>query len=230
MHTFQSAAMVSALSLAALLSTSTATAQNASAASDVEKTKGLMVGLHLNGTTISFQDQNGASASTKTHRESGGGAGAQAGWGFTKWLMVYAGVDAARVDIEDMPGVEVGTAEPNYTLLHGDIGVRFSFPNPTHGFEPYLNAAYTARGAIAQFENEDVSISGDGVSVGAGLQYFFNPKWALDVGLQLSTGDFTNVEFKGVKVDLNELGVDIKTTNSARLNVGMKFYPHFGKY
>jgi len=216
---------MAAVTLGALLVSSPLAAQS----SDVVKTKGLMFGLHLNGSSISSEDQDIAENNRKKNRDSGGGAGAQVGWGFTKWLMVYAGADAAKVEIKGLTGVDDDDFGGDYTLIHGDLGARFSFPSPNHGFAPYLNAALTTRVVTAEVLNEDVSINGNGVTVGGGLMYFFNPKWALDVGLQFSTGKFTEIEVGGVKLDLDELGVDLENTNSARFNIGMKFFPHFGK-
>jgi opacity protein-like surface antigen len=227
MQKMRTAAMVAALSIATLWSSVTANAQAAGTPSGITKTKGLMFGLHLHGTSISNEDED--NGSSKKERASGGGLGAQVGWGFTKWLMVYAGADAAQVTLDNVTGVDDDDVEPDYTFIHGDLGVRFSFPSPNHGFVPYLNAALSARVATAEVLNEDVSISGNGLTLGGGLQYFFTPKWALDVGAQFTAGKFTEVEAGGVKLDLDELGIDVKNTNSARVNVGMKFYPHFGK-
>lgn len=230
MQKLQTAAMATVVALTMLLAPGNAGAQSAGSSSGITKTKGLMFGLHLNGTTIATEDEDNGVASAKKQRASGGGLGAQVGWGFTRWLMVYAGADAAKVEIEGVTGFDDDNEQPDYTLIHGDVGVRFSFPSAKHGFVPYLNAALTARVAGADLDDEDekVSISSNGISVGGGLQYFFTPKWALDVGLQLSTGKFTEIEAGGIKLDLDELGIDVKNTNSARVNIGMKFYPHFG--
>lgn len=223
MHKFRLAATVAVATLGAVLFAPSVTAQS----SDVVKTKGLMFGLHLNGSSLAFEDEDTPSNSSK-NRESGGGLGAQVGWGFTKWFMLYAGADAAKIEVKGVTGVDDDIGG-DYTLVHGDIGARFSFPSPKHGFAPYLNAALTGRVATAEVLDEDVSLSGPGVTVGGGLMYFFNPKWALDVGLQFTAGKFNNVEVGGVKLDLDELGVDVDNTNSARFNVGVKFFPHFGR-
>ena len=223
MMKIRSAATVAAVTLAGMLASSTVSAQS----SDVVKTKGLMLGLHLNGSSIAFEDEDVPNA--KKERDSGAGAGAQVGWGFTKWFMLYAGADAAKIEIKGVTGLDDDDIGGDYTLIHGDIGARFSFPSPNHGFAPYVNVALTTRVATAEIQNEDVSLSGNGVSFGGGLMYFFNPKIALDLGLQVSTGKFTEIEAGGVKLDLDELGVDLKNTNSARVNIGVKFFPHFGR-
>jgi hypothetical protein len=226
MHNTRSAATMAAVALGSLLAFSPLSAQS----SDVVKTKGLMFGLHLNGSSIKFEGEDETGQGLENNRDTGVGAGAQIGWGFTKWFMLYAGADAAKVEIKGFSGAADEDIAGDYTLIHGDIGARFSFPSPNHGFAPYLNAALTTRVATAEVFDEDVSFSGNGVSFGGGLMYFFNPKWALDVGVQVTAGKFNEVEIGPVKIDLDDLpGVDLKNTNSARFNVGMKFFPHFGK-
>jgi len=205
-----------------LIAAGTANAQAPS--NGVAKTKGLMIGAHVNGSTIASAEQDN-SASDK-ERASGGGGGVIVGWGFTKWLMVYAGADVAKVKIRGGTGVDTDNEQPDYTLVHGDIGARFSFPSPNHGFVPYLNAAVTRRSASTNLENQDVSVFGNGVSVGGGSQYFFTPRWALDAGVQFSPGKLGKAKVDGVKYDLKKLGQDPDNVNSVRINVGMKFYPH----
>lgn len=222
MFNIRSAATVAAVTFGALFASSLS-AQSSS----VVKTKGLMIGAHLNGSSIAFEDED--NNTSKKERNSGAGAGAQVGWGFTKWFMVYGGVDAAKIEIKGVTGLDDDEIGGDYTLIHGDIGARFSFPSQSHGFAPYLNLALTTRVATAEVQDEDVSLSGNGVTFGGGVMYFFNPKWALDLGLQVSTGKFTEIEAGGIKLDLDELGVDVENTNSARINIGVKFFPHFGK-
>ena len=219
--------MVAALLLIALLSTTPqATAQGAT--STVANTKGLTVGVHLNGSTISSTDRDNVSTAVK-ERASGVGAGGEVGWGITKWLLVYAGGDAAKVKIKSATRVNADDVQPDYTLIHADIGARVSFPSANHAFVPFVNAALTRRRASTTVENQDISLSGNGFTVGGGGQYFFTSSLALDVGLQYSIGDFTDIEVAGVKYKADDLGVNLDKTNSARINAGMKFYPHFGK-
>jgi len=51
--------------------------------------------------------------------------------------------------------------------------------------------------------------------------YFFSQKLALDIGLLFSGGKFDNVKVGALSVDLD----DAENSNSARLNIGLKFYP-----
>lgn len=221
MFNIRSAATVAAVTFGALFA-SPLSAQSSS----IVKTKGLMIGAHVGAASVTTEDED--NNNSQKERSSGVGGGLQIGWGFTKWLMLYGGVDAAKMEIKGLSGIDDDDFDPDFTLVHADIGVRFSFPSPNHGFAPYVNVAATGRAAGATVVDEDVSISGAGVSFGAGLMYFFNPKWALDLGLQVTSGKFNTVEVGGIKVDLEEQGIDVERTNSGRINVGVKFFPHFG--
>ena len=127
----------------------------AQTSSDTIKTKGFMLGFHLNASTFPELDKATIYQPGK-YRRSGEGLGVAVGWGLTKWLM----------------------------------------------------------------PRDSASISGTGLTAGGGLMYFFNSKWALDLGLQLTSGKFRRVDDGGEK--RNDLG----NANSARINVGMKFFRH----
>jgi hypothetical protein len=51
-------------------------------------TRGLMLGGHVNGSSLTFEDED---------TESGAGAGFRAGWGFTPKLALFVNVDAAKL-------------------------------------------------------------------------------------------------------------------------------------
>ena len=70
----------------------------------------------------------------------------------------------------------------------------------------------------------DVEVSGSGFSFGGGFLYFFNPKWALDVGLNVTTGEFDTVKFDNISIS----GFEIDAT-SARLKVGVTWFPMSGR-
>ena len=59
------------------------------------------------------------------------------------------------------------------------------------------------------------------------MQFFFNPKFALDLGLQFSAGEFDRFEIGEYSGPVKDL-IDVKNSTSARFNVGLKYYPHFG--
>lgn len=225
MHTIRSLATAAAVTVGLLFSATHAQAQ----AQTADKTKGLVLGAHLNGTSIAYEDEDS---------EVGGGGGLMVGWGFNKRFMLYANVDVVKVkfrlvgdclfDCEEGEGIgTVSTADGDFSLVHGDIGVRFSFPSANHGWVPYLNAALTSRTAAAEIEDVDISLSGGAITAGAGVQYFFNQKFAFDASLLFSAGKFNKLKGAGITIDLDDFG-DVDNTNSVRLNLGVKYYPHFG--
>ena len=88
-----------------------------------------MLGVHLNGSTISCKDADDTTVGFERECASGGGAGGAVGIGITKWLMVYAGGTAAKVKIKGVSGVNDSNGQPGHTLIHADIGARFSVPS-----------------------------------------------------------------------------------------------------
>lgn len=207
--------MLSMVRYGAALSLLSATAlmaqQRPAAAISRSNTQGLILGAHIGAASLSFEGED---------RETGGGGGVMVGYGITPMLAVYAGVDLAKVNIDDP---EFG--ESSYALGHVDIGARLSFANPQRALVPYLNAAFTARSASAEVtdgsQSADISITGPAFSIGGGVQYFFSPRLALDAGLAISTGKFNKVKLDGESADIP----DADNSTTSRINVGVRFYP-----
>lgn len=205
------------------------------AQSSVVKTKGLMIGGHVTGTAIKFgeikESASDISTTASDDYESGPGGGVVVGWGLNKWLMIYAGLDIAKIKLkglEDFDDDEPFNVIPgDYALIHGDLGARFSFVRDNSSLVPYANVAVSSRDASVEVLGEEFTLHGVGVTLGGGLQYFFTPKLALDANLQFTAGKFSEAEAAGVKVDLDKFA-EVKNSNSARVNIGLRFYPHFG--
>ncbi|MGV3710924.1 MAG: outer membrane protein [Gemmatimonas sp.] len=83
------------------------------------------------------------------------------------------------------------------------------------------------RDATVEVLGEEASLRGPAFTVGGGVQYFFNPKLALDAGVQFTAGKFSEAEALGVKIDLDKYA-EVKNSNSARVSVGLRFYPKWG--
>ena len=176
-------------------------------------TSKLILGLSLSGSSISSED---LASST----ESGAGASAVLGWGFTKNFAIVLDASAAR--IESLNG--------NFDLAHVDVSGRWHFVSRSHGFVPYVEVGYTGRVAGKQdvlLSDEmgntytgDLAILGGGVSLGGGMEYFIAPKWALGGSVKWTTGEFSQVKFDNVTID----GLAMDAT-STRINLGMSWYP-----
>ena len=196
---------------------SVAEAQNRS------NTNKLFLGLSLGGSSIELEGEDD-DGGFETEREQGPGGAFRIGYGFTSLFSLYLEGSAASIDVEG----------DEFALLHGDLGARFHFGGPSRAFIPFLDVALTGR-AIAVDDLEvddgqggtqtvDVEVSGSGFSFGGGFLYFFNPKWALDVGLKVTTGEFDTVKFDNISIS----GLEIDAT-SARLKVGVTWFPMSGR-
>lgn len=177
----------------------------------------LFVGIGLGGASIDSDDID-------VDQQSGGGGALRIGYGFTRLFSLYLEGAAASIEEQD----------ETFTLSHGDIGVRLHFGGPERAFIPFLDVGFSAREISVDdfnFEDDqgnpvtgDLEISGSGISFGGGFLYFFNPHWALDVGLKITTGEFdtvkvNNISFSGFEVD----------ATSARLMVGVTWFPMSGR-
>jgi hypothetical protein len=189
---------------AAVLTTTGADAQIRS------NTSKFFVNFGVNGTSISGNEDD-----LGDERRSGGGLSLGIGYGFTSRFAIFLDGSAASVDGDG----------GDFVLSHGDLGARLHFSDQSKKLIPYLEVALTARSASPESlgdddEAEDIEISGTGLTVGGGILYFFNPRWAFNAGLKWSTGEFDKVRVGNVTVD----GLEIDAT-STRLNLGLSWFP-----
>lgn len=198
---------LSALVAGALLSAGSLAAQS--------DNSGFMANLHLVGTGLSLVGDG-------AEMENGGGVGLTLGYGFNERSALYLTVDAAAIEYDED---EDDAAQDAYGTGTVDLGVRMNFGNESLKLRPYVNAALTAFAVVEEFEvaGDDVetSLSGGGLTVGGGLQYFFSPKLALDLGLQATQGAFTNVSVDDEDEDL-EQGIAFTTS---RVQLGLTWHP-----
>ncbi len=197
---------LSALVAGALLSAGSLAAQS--------DNSGLMLNLHLLGNGVS-----GVGAGAEM--ENGGGLGVALGYGFNDRVALYLNVDAAEIEYDE----DVEADEDSYAAVTADLGVRMNFGNEWMRLRPYINAAISGLvlGEEGEIAGEEVTstISGGGLTVGGGVQYFFSHNLALDVGLQATQGAFTDV---AVDDDDEELDEGIAYTTS-RVQLGLTWHP-----
>lgn len=172
----------------------------------------LTFGINSGTTTIDASDDI---AKTKM----GIGYGVSAGYDIMPALRLTAGVDMAKVDIDE----EGATGDIGLTQL--DFGARYSFLNVSPKFTPFLNASLTRRsfGADMPLGEEEVEVvfSGMGYTFGGGADYTLSPKLAITGGIKYTMGSFGKVEVDGESEDLDE---DIDA-NGMRVNVGLTWRP-----
>jgi len=176
--------------------------------------RGFMINAHLAGSALS-----GTGAESIT--ESGGGLGLGVGYGFNDRIVLFFNLDAASMEYDD----DVEADEESYGLVTGDLGVRVNFGNEGMKVRPYLNAAFSGVARVEEYEvlGEEVEqvVSGGGVTIGGGLQYFFSPRFALDVAVQATQGAFTDVTVDDEDEEFDE-GVAFSTS---RLQLGVTWHP-----
>jgi hypothetical protein len=125
----------------------------------------------------------------------------------------------------DVVGASIDNGDDDYTLSHVDLGLRFHFANRSKSFIPYIEGAFTGRSAKLDEQNVngnddvDVEVSGGGFSLGGGLLYFFNPKWALNAHLKWTGGEFSRVRVENVTID----NLDFDAT-TVRLGIGLTWF------
>lgn len=199
---------------ASLLALATATTVSAQDAATRSTTRGFHLGAALNGSSIQLSDDD--LEDLDVERESGSGLSLSAGYNFTPQFGLVFNVGGANMSSDD----------GDYALGQADFGARFSFANPARALVPYLEIAYTGLSA-QQDDTEvgDVELAGNGVTGAVGLNYFFNPKLALDVNFRYTTGEFNTLKI-GEESVTNEDGVGV---NTGRFNVGVSWFPRGGR-
>ena len=171
-------------------------------------TSGFNLGVFLNGSAIQAEDSDVV--------ESGGGLGLHLGYGFSEAVSVFLRVDVASIRSEDLAD--------DYAMAHADIGARFSFGQPTSQFRPFLQLALSGRAISWDTGPQgDLQARGGGVSAGAGLEYFVSPTLAIEGGLHLSHGDFS--EGRLGDGDWVEFGNESFSATSSRLDLGISWHP-----
>ncbi|HEX8392334.1 MAG TPA: outer membrane beta-barrel protein [Longimicrobium sp.] len=173
--------------------------------------RGLLVNAHLTAPALSGAGEN---ASDKA--DAGYGAGGLVGYGFTDRVMLFVGADFATVEPqdEDLEG-------PRYQLGTGEIGLRVSFRDAGRSWRPYLTAALSAVVTNDDVEGDEVSVSGAGLTVGGGGQYFLSRRLAVDAGLNATMGSFSTIEVNGDRDDLQE-GIGFI---HSRMHLGLSWHP-----
>lgn len=150
-----------------------AQAQQASAVQQSD-TRGFHFGIHYNAASLHWSGGPGAA------RAAVAGLGVRLGWGVTDAIVLHTQVDASRVR---------GALDDTYHLSHADLGARYNFGSAARTLRPYVDVAGTYR--IATHEGDDpVRYAGPALTIGGGVQYFFRPSAAIELGARVSQGRY----------------------------------------
>lgn len=183
----------------------------AASASQQSTTRGLSLGIQVQGISLSVEDGDPAG---------GGGLGLRAGYGFNRIVTAFLQLDGSQIDLEG------SSLQGEWGLAHGEIGARFHFANALRRWVPWLEVAAGTR--AVQVDNaevegtvvERVDFNGGALTLGGGLSAYLSETLALDVSLKWTGGTFT-------EIDLGEVAVrqlDIEATSS-RFGVGLVWWP-----
>jgi len=175
-------------------------------------TRGLNLGFHLQAAALSVE---GGDA------DGGGGAGIRIGYGVNRIINVFLQLDGTSINTRSAPQLS-----GEWSMGHGDLGVRFHFANSLRSWVPYLEAALGGRAVsatnvrVGQGTLDDIRFNGGSFTLGGGISAYFTEVLALDVGLKLSTGEFTEIEVGALA--LRNLSIDAQ---SSRLSIGLVWWP-----
>lgn len=175
-------------------------------------TRGWNLGFHLQGATLSVEEGDAANA---------GGLGLHAGYGLNRRFTIFASLDGAEFDVDDADAELAGT----WKMGHFDLGTRFHFANSLRRWVPYLEAAIGARvvslddATVGDQERAGVSFSGPAFTVGGGVSFYIKETLSLDLDLNFTSGEFTDVSVGELTVG----GFDIDA-RSTRFGVGLLFW------
>ena len=164
----KAASFVAVTLVCAALSAVAAEAQLGYGASPVRSdTRGLGIGVQLNGT--------GVESSDASRTVPGAGVGLTLSYGTSDALSVFA------------------RASTGYRMSQVDLGARYRFGSPAGALRPYVEGAVTRLGAIRSTEETDQygRSWGTGSTVGAGVEYHFSHRFAVDLGMAHLRGRFT---------------------------------------
>ncbi|HKG94370.1 MAG TPA: outer membrane beta-barrel protein [Gemmatimonadaceae bacterium] len=184
------------------------------------RSTGFILGIGLGGTNFSPEDGDGTT---------GGGGNLDLGWGFTPRFAVLLGLNGAAFEWEGVSD----RGNEDMTLAHVDLLARYSFHSPTSIYVPYVEGGITRRAFSSndddvplEGESGKLEYSGNALTVGGGINFFFNQALALDLGARVSLGKFDTIKFRGTSVTDEGFELDATTT---RFTLGLTWYPMKGR-
>jgi hypothetical protein len=175
-----------------------------SAAQQRSSSQGFNIGAYLNGSALSAEGSNEV--------DNGGGFGLRLGYGFSRLLEGFADFQAASMSEDGQ----------SYNLGHFDLGARFNFGNDLMALRPFAELALNGRAMSADIMGQTLESRGAGLTLGGGVKYFFSPKLALDGGLRITVGEFSEGRYGGGS--WLDFGDEAFSSTTTRLNVGVSYF------
>lgn len=187
----------------------------ASAEAQKSNSSGVMLNAHVNTTSLAVQGSDTS--------ESGMGFGLRLGWGITKNVTLFVGIDTTSIETED-PTINNGT----YGLTQAELGGIYTF-RAGMSFLPYVEAGIGSRRISSDVTISDeagnisegrASSVGMAFSLGGGFNYYFTPPVALNFGLTITTGHFGDYKVNDTRIHNTDF-----SAASARIGLGLTWYP-----
>lgn len=174
-------------------------------------TEGFQFGGRLYAAGLGLEDDRG-----NDDTASGGGLGVRVGYGFSPTVTAFLALEGAQLSPDE------NDFGDEFALGTVDLGARFNL-QPSASVNPYVQLALT--GQVAAFDvpgtSETLDLRGGGITLGGGIVYFFSQDVGLDVGVDLTGGRFTEIEFDGEVTD----NFDDIDSAIVRLGVGVIWTP-----
>ena len=173
--------------------------------------KGFYLGLRLAGSGLKVDD-DGTSGFTVS--EDGGGLQLFTGYSFNRVFSLQLEFAGATHETSD-PAIEV---RPGSVALFAHYRFR-----PGHGFRPFVKGGLAGYGLVFDGNLGEVRLSGGGVPLGGGVDYFFNRR--ISLGLDLT---YNIISWDKAVVDLGDttMGFDIDE-DGAQTSLGLAFGVYF---
>ena len=195
---------------AAILATSAV-----SAAAQKSNTTGVMLNAQMHSASVTVQGSDTS--------ESGLGFGIRLGWGITKNVTLFVGLDTASIETDAM-SINNGV----YGLTQADLGGIYTF-RAGKSLLPYLEAGIGMRRITSDLTISDASgnitegkasTTGMAFSYGLGLNYYFSRPVALNIGVTISGGHFGDYKVNDTRVHNTDFNAA-----SALARFGLTWYP-----
>ena len=182
-------------------------------------TERLFLNIGLTSTGLSSELGSANSNARVFDEDLGAGLTLKAGYGFSPLFTLYTGLTVAGMG-RNGTDVPILQGDDEYALTMFELGGRFNFREANHKLRPYAEVALTSTAAI--FDNKpETSAKGGAFSFGGGTQYFLSNVFALDAGLILSPGRFSDIVFANYNMEVDDDGGFFAT----RFSVGLTVYP-----
>ena len=122
--------------------------------------------------------------------DKGGGVGLRLSYGLNQTVAFFLAYDVATLSTRLM----------DYAVIHTDVGLRLSLADGTSATVPYVEGAFSGRAWNQAAYTNERAFTGTAATFGGGVQHFVNRSMALDAGLLLSYGTFTDATVNGAPV------------------------------